>query len=115
MLSLPIPLAQKDLRITIKYFPRSLLQRPREYQFQLNEYATLNEIRAKIIESHPTKEQPSDLFMTKIKNKCVNEILDKEKFVKTYIEKGDEICAYERVTLPENSGDNFFLLEVKIC
>jgi hypothetical protein len=45
----------------------------------------------------------------------VADVLDKEKFVKTYVEKGDEIVAYERISLPENPGDNFFLLEVKMC
>lgn len=39
-------------------------------------------------------------FLCKIKNKNVVELIDKEKFIKSYIERGDEICAYERITLP---------------
>ena len=42
------------------------------------------------------------------------ELLDKEKFIKSYVERGDEIIAFERMPLPENHGDNFFLLELKI-
>jgi hypothetical protein len=42
------------------------------------------------------------------------ELLSKEKFIKSVLDKGDEICAYERPLLPENSIDNYFLLELKI-
>lgn len=80
----------------------------------MGEYATLNEVKAKIVENVP-KEQAEELpFVTKIKNKSVVELLDKEKFMKTYIERGDEIVAYERIALPESSAGNHFLLEVKI-
>jgi len=41
-------------------------------------------------------------------------MLDKEKFMKSYVECGDEIVAYERIALPENAGSSHFLLEVKI-
>jgi len=41
-------------------------------------------------------------------------LLSKEKFVKSLLEKGDELCAYERLALPESGNDNFFLVEVKI-
>lgn len=41
-------------------------------------------------------------------------MLDREKFIKNYIERGDEICAYQRRALPDKSADNFFLIEVKI-
>lgn len=39
--------------------------------------------------------------------------MGKEKFIKSILEKGDEICAYERPPIREGSDDNF-LLEVKI-
>jgi hypothetical protein len=48
MLSLPIPHAQKDLKVSIKYYPRSLLDKPKEFIFQVGEYATLNELKSKI-------------------------------------------------------------------
>jgi hypothetical protein len=28
-------------------------------------------------------------------------MIEREKFIKTHIEKGDEICAFERVAIPE--------------
>lgn len=40
--------------------------------------------------------------------------MNKDKFVKSFVEKGDEICAYERIPLPEDAGNNFFLMEVKV-
>lgn len=114
MLSLPIPHAQKDLKVSIKYYPRSLLSKPKEFLIQVGEYATLNEVKSRIVENLP-KEQCEDLpFIARIKNKCVDEMLDKEKFMKSYIERGDEIVAFERIALPENSNGRFFLLEVKI-
>lgn len=114
MLSLPIPQAQKDLKVSIKYYPRSLLCKPKEFIFQVGEYATLNEIKAKIVENVPKEQAEDHPFVAKIKNKSVIELLDKEKFMKTYIERGDEIVAYERIALPENAGSSHFLLEVKI-
>lgn len=53
-------------------------------------------------------------FFARIKNKSINDLIDREKFIKSYIERGDEICAYERRALPEKAADNFFLIEVKI-
>jgi hypothetical protein len=48
-------------------------------------------------------------------NKCVEEILSKEKFIKNYIEeKNAEICAYERTPILPTSTDRYFLLEVKV-
>jgi hypothetical protein len=115
MLSLPIPVGQKDIRISVKYYPRSLLDRPKEFLFQVSEYATLNEIRTKIVEELP-KEQTAEVpFITRIKNKCVSDILKNETFVKNLLEKSDEIVAYERIALPDNPGDNYFLLEIRMC
>ena len=34
--------------------------------------------------------------------------------IKSFIEKGDEIVAYERIALPANESNTHFLLEVKI-
>lgn len=115
MLSLPIPLATKELRLNIKYFPRSLTDPPREFQFLVGEFATLNEIKQRIAESIPPEQNLHPPFITRVKNKNVIELLDKEKFIKSFVERGDEIVAFERPPLPENHGDNFFLLELKIC
>jgi hypothetical protein len=42
--------------------------------------------------------------------------MGKEKFIKNALEKGDEVCAFERpqVTNFPSGGDELFLLEVKI-
>jgi hypothetical protein len=53
-------------------------------------------------------------FLTKVKNKCITEMIDREKFIKTFVERGDEICAYQRIALPDNATDNFFILELRI-
>lgn len=48
-------------------------------------------------------------------NKCVEEILSKEKFIKNYVEeRGTEICAYERIPATPGTSERYFLLEVKI-
>lgn len=39
--------------------------------------------------------------------------MGKEKFIKSILDKGDEICAFER-PLNKESLDDHFLLEVKI-
>jgi hypothetical protein len=114
MLSLPIPQATKDIKFTIKYFPLSLLNKPKEFTFLIGEYATLSEIKQKIAESIPPEQSQHAPFIARMKNKSVTELVDKEKFIKTFIERGDEICAYERISLPDNAGDNFILTEVKI-
>lgn len=41
-------------------------------------------------------------------------MIDREKFIKTFVERGDEICAYQRIALPDNATDNFFILELRI-
>jgi len=40
-------------------------------------------------------------------------MIEREKFIKTHIEKGDEICAFERVPIPEGQIQNHFVLELK--
>ena len=52
-------------------------------------------------------------LIVRVKNKGIAELMGKEKFIKSILEKGDEICAYERPQIREGSDDNF-LLEVKI-
>ena len=41
-------------------------------------------------------------------------MIEREKFIKTHIERGDEICAFERFSLPEGQNDQFFILELKL-
>jgi hypothetical protein len=48
-----------------------------------------------------------------MRNKNVVELMGKEKFIKSVLEKGDEICAFERPVIREVVDDQF-LLEVKI-
>ena len=81
----------------------------------MNEYTTLNEIKQKIGEHVPQEQNEHPPFVGRVKNKVVSEILDREKFIKSFVERGDEICAFERMAVPPNSGDNFFLCEVKIA
>jgi ubiquitin C-terminal hydrolase len=52
MLSVPIPI-NKDFKLTIKYFPLSLEEKPKEFSINVGEFVTLNEIRQKIVENLP--------------------------------------------------------------
>jgi hypothetical protein len=50
--------------------------------------------------------------------KKVEELLEGPKFIKAWIDQkgeGDPLCAYERIALPENPGNNFFLLDVSMA
>ena len=49
----------------------------------------------------------------RVHNKNIVEMLGKEKFIKSVLEKGDEICAYQRQNMRDELQD-YFLLEVKI-
>jgi len=51
--------------------------------------------------------------LAKVKNKCSVDILSKEKFIKSLLEKGDEICAYERLHI-NGVTDEYFLVEIKM-
>jgi hypothetical protein len=49
--------------------------------------------------------------------KSVSDVLEGSRFIKQWLEQkgeGDPLYAYERIALPENPGNNFFLLEVAI-
>lgn len=48
----------------------------------------------------------------RVHNKNVLELLGKEKFIKTILERGDEICAFEKPNYIQET--EYFLLEVKI-
>ena len=54
------------------------------------------------------------MFLGKVKNKNTIELLNKERFIKSIFDKGEELCAFQRPALPEHGTDNFFLVEVKI-
>lgn len=45
MLSLPIPQPTKDFKTVIRYFPLSLLEKPKEFVFSISEYTTVTEIK----------------------------------------------------------------------
>jgi len=75
---------------------------------------TISEIKSKLVDVLPPENTKIAPFICKVKNKNVSELLNKEKFIKSVLDKGDEICAYERPVLPESAGDNLFLVELKI-
>mmetsp|Transcript_30837 Transcript_30837/g.22922 ORF Transcript_30837/g.22922 Transcript_30837/m.22922 type:complete len:111 (-) Transcript_30837:1056-1388(-) len=110
MLSVPIP-SNKEQRLTIRYFPANLNQKPKEFVMSVSDYGTLNEIRPKIMEQLGEGLTP---FFVRVRNKTILELVGKDKLLKQIAEKGDEICAIERV-LPAPGYDENFLLEVKIC
>jgi hypothetical protein len=66
------------------------------------------------MDSLPHDNVKAPLFIGKVKNKNCIELLTKEKFIKSNLEKGEDLCAYERPVLPEGATDNYFLVEVKI-
>jgi hypothetical protein len=41
--------------------------------------------------------------MTKVKNNSIVELLGKKKFIKSYVERGDEIVAYEIISYTEEN------------
>lgn len=48
----------------------------------------------------------------RVHNKNIVELLNKEKFIKSYLEKGDEIVAYQVGKMPLESDQ--FMLELKV-
>src|SRR3569833_982313 len=50
ILSVPIPI-HKEIKLSIKYFPLSLSERPKEFLMNVGEYVTLSEIRQKLVEN----------------------------------------------------------------
>jgi hypothetical protein len=56
MLSVPIPM-NKEIKMTVKYFPQNLAERPKEFSLNVGEYVTVSEIKQKIIDSLPNKEE----------------------------------------------------------
>jgi hypothetical protein len=95
MLSVPIPI-NKDFKLTVKYFPLSLTERPKEFSINVGEFVTLNEIRQKIVDSLPEEQSKQAPFITRVLNKNVIEIMGREKFIKSLLEKGCEIVAYQK-------------------
>ena len=59
------------------------------------------------------EQNKSPPYLVKMKNKNLVELLEKEKFIKSYLDKGDEICAYERPSTKEVIEDKLYL-ELKI-
>mmetsp|Transcript_20525 Transcript_20525/g.19502 ORF Transcript_20525/g.19502 Transcript_20525/m.19502 type:complete len:113 (+) Transcript_20525:596-934(+) len=112
MLSVPIP-TNKEFRLSIKYFPLNINVRPKEFLLTVGDYATLTDVRQKIMD-HITEETKQTPFFARVRNKNILELIGKDKFVKSILEKGDEVCAIERPP-PVSGHDEVFLLEVKIC
>lgn len=101
MLSLPIPQGTKETRFSIKYYPRSLSQRPKLFTFNVSDFTTIQELKTKILEGVPEPQRAHLPFMTRIRNRSVSDLLDREKFIKSFVDRGDEVAAYERMALPE--------------
>lgn len=95
MLSVPIPV-NKELKLSIKYFPIDISQNPKEFIMNVGEYVTFSEIKQKLIENLPEEQRKQPPFIVRARNKNIAELMSKEKFIKSVLDKGDEICAYER-------------------
>lgn len=67
-----------------------------------------------MVEFLPGESVKKNIFLGKVKDKNQIDILSKERFVKSYLEKGVEICAFEKPFIPENATENYCLIEMKI-
>jgi hypothetical protein len=47
MLSVPLPI-NKELKLTVKYFPWNLGDRPKEFIMNVGEFVTFSEIKSKL-------------------------------------------------------------------
>jgi len=114
MLSVPIP-HTKEVKLPVKFFPLNPTQQPLEFVFSVNDFVSAQEIRSKIIDSLGPDGKNLQLFICRVKDKSAIEIVGKEKMISTKMDKGTEICVYERMQIPEsNKNDEFMLLEIKI-
>ena len=52
MLSVPIPM-NKEIKLSVKYFPLNLAEKPKEFSMNVGEFVTFSEIRQKIVENLP--------------------------------------------------------------
>ena len=112
MISVPIPM-NTDFKLTVKYFPMSLAERPKKFHLSVGEFVTITEIRQKIndhLSTESTKQLP---FMTRVQNKSILGIMSKERFKKSTLDKGEEIVAYER-PFQNDSNEGNVLIEIKI-
>ena len=109
MLSVPIPSA-KEARLAVKYFPLSLAEQPLEFLLSVGDFVSVQELRAKVLEHLPHKPQ---LFVCRARDKSTLEILSKDKMISTRLDKGCELCFFERVAIAEPT-DQFMLLELKV-
>lgn len=71
-------------------------------------------MKSKILDAVPQEQRAHLPLLTRLRNKSVTDLLDREKFIKSYVERGDEIAAYERIALPEGQAEHYFLVEVKL-
>lgn len=67
-----------------------------------------------MLDAVPQDQRAHVPLLTRLKNKSVTDLLDREKFIKSFVDRGDEIAAYERIALPEGQAEHYFLVEVKI-
>jgi hypothetical protein len=83
------------------------------------DHTSFNDVKQKIFDALAPNQKDHLPFLTKINKstKSILELLEGPKFIKAYLDQkgeSDPLCAYERVALPENPGNNFFLLEVSM-
>jgi len=112
MMSVPIPV-HKEFKLSVKYFPLSLADNPKEFIFSVGEFVTLSEIRQKLLDNLPKEQTKQAPFITKVHNKNVVEIMGREKFIRSVLDKNVEIIAFERPFI-NDSIEGYFLVEVKI-
>lgn len=68
MLSVPIPI-QKEQKLSVKYFPASLEERPKEFILGVGDQASVSEIKQRIMELLPEEHNRTQPFISKVKNK----------------------------------------------
>jgi len=95
MLSVPIPI-NRECKLAVKYFPYTLQEKPKEFLINVADTVTLQELRSKILEALGFEAAKNQVFICKAKNKSNLEMLVKEKMIRTNLEKGEEMCVYER-------------------
>ena len=78
----------------------------------VGEFVTISEIRAKIAEHIPS-ENRAQPFISRVFNMEVHELITREKFIKSCLDKHEEIVAYERPAY-RDSQEGYCLLEVRM-
>lgn len=54
------------------------------------------------------------MFVARVRDKSEIEIIGKERFMSSKLDKGTDIVVFERCTMNDANTDNYTLVEVKI-